>query len=112
MARNAVLVATGVTYYHPNDETAFFEWLDRIECVASYRGDVRDLFISLKRRPTRDDLLELLAFFHRYGMDLAQFSQFETKSNRDWFCDPQKYWHHGVFSKQGHSETAARTSTG
>jgi len=99
MTQNTVLVATGVTYYHPNDEAAFFEWLDRIECVASYRGEVRDLFISLKRRPTRHDLLELLAFFFRYGIDLKQLSQFETKSNRDWFCDAQKYWYRGVFGK-------------
>jgi hypothetical protein len=106
MARNIVLVATGVTYYHPNDETAFFEWLDRIECVASYRGEVRDLFISLKRRPTRYDLLELLAFFFRYGIELAQLARFETKANRDWFCDPQSYWHQGVFGEKATGSTS------
>ncbi len=100
MARNTALVASGVTYYHANDEAAFFEWLERIECVASYGGEGRDLFLSLKRRPTKLDLQELLAFFFRYQIDMAQLAQFETKKNRDWFCDRQKYWHEKVFGKQ------------
>jgi hypothetical protein len=100
MAQNNVLVATGVTYYHPNDEAAFFEWLDRMECVDSYRGEIRDLFITLKRRPTKYDLGELLAFFFRYGIDMAQLARFETKANRAWLRDPQKYWHHRVFGEK------------
>jgi hypothetical protein len=100
MAQDIVLVATGVTYYHQNDETAFFGWLDRMACVNSYRGEVRDLFISLKRRPTKDDLLELLAFFFRYGIDIAQLAQFETKANSAWLRDPQKYWHRCMFGDE------------
>ena len=44
MVQDNVLVATGVTYYHDNDETAFFDWLDRMECVENYRGEGRDFF--------------------------------------------------------------------
>ena len=94
-----VVVATSVTYYHPNDETAFFEWLARMECVEGFDGTDRDLFIRLKRRPTRSDLQELLAFCFRYGIDMAQLAKFERPSNKGWLRDPQKYWHDGMFGK-------------
>jgi hypothetical protein len=97
MAQDNLLVATNITYYHQNDETAFFDWLDRMECVESYRGELHDLLITLTRRPTKSDLQELLAFFFRYGIDMRQLAQFETKTNRSWLRDPQKYWHWRMF---------------
>ncbi|WP_397404000.1 hypothetical protein [Phenylobacterium sp.] len=94
-----VVVATRVTYYHPNDEAAFFDWLARMECVEGFDGAGRDLFIRLKRRPTKHDLQELLAFCFRYGIDLAQLAKFERPSNKTWLRDPQKYWHGGMFGE-------------
>jgi hypothetical protein len=91
------LVASRVTYYSQEDETAFFEWLDRLECVEGYRGSAHDLFIRLKRPPTKADLQELLALFFRYGVDMRQLARFETKSNQRWLRDPAKYWHGLVF---------------
>lgn len=92
---------TGVTFYHQHDERAFFEWLSRIPCVRSYAGDGRNgLVVQLKRRPGNDDLRQLLALCHRYGVDMRQLAKFETTKNRDWFCDPEKYWHRGVFGKR------------
>ena len=99
MALNNVLVATGVTYYHQNDEAAFFEWLDRIGCVDNYRGEDRSLFITLRRRPTKNDLCELLALFFRYSIEITQLVRFETKSNRHWLRDPQTYWHHRMYGE-------------
>ena len=95
-----VLVATSVTYYHPNDETAFFEWLARMECVEGFDGAGHDLFIRLRGRPTKYDLQELLAFFFRYGIDISQLARFETRSNKAWLRDPQKYWHERMFGQQ------------
>ena len=97
MTQNNVLVATSVTYYSQNDETAFFEWLDRMDIVENYRGEVHDLFITLARKPTKGDLRELLAFFFRYGIDTAQLARFETKTNRAWLRNPQTYWHRKMF---------------
>ena len=91
------LVASGVTYYSQDDETAFFEWLDRLDCVESNQGRLRALFIRLKRSPTRQDLLELLALFFRYGVDVRQLTRFETKSNRRWLRSPDAYWHRAMF---------------
>lgn len=78
------LVATGVPYYHLSDERAFFEWLDRMPFVSSYHGVVRDLFIDLNRMPTYDDLWEIIGFFRRYRVDLAQLEKFVTDENRGW----------------------------
>lgn len=89
---------TGVKFYHPSDERAFFEWLARIPCVQRYDGDGRrGLVVRLKRRPGKDDLRQLLALCHRYGVDMKQLAKFETAKNRAWFRDPQKYWYRAVF---------------
>lgn len=92
-----IIVATAVTYFHENDETAFFEWLGRIDCVESFDGEASDLFLRLKRQPNRQDLQELLAFCFRYGIDLRQLAKFETPSNRAWLRDPDKYWYEQMF---------------
>lgn len=99
MVQDNVLVATGVSYYHQNDEAAFFEWLSRMTFVESYRGEGRDLLITLKRRPTKSDLQELLAFFFRYEIDMAQLKRFETRSNSAWLRDPEKYWSGRMFAE-------------
>ena len=91
------LVARGVAYYSPHDETAFFGWLDRLDCVESYRGTLGDLVITLKRPPTKPDLRDLIALFFRYDADMRQLARFETRSNRRWLRDPAAYWHRAVF---------------
>lgn len=92
---------TGVTFYHPADERAFFEWLERIPCVGSLGGhggrDGPGLLVKLKRRPGQDDLRQLLAICHRYGVDMRQLAKFETDKNRSWFRRPGMYWHDAVF---------------
>jgi hypothetical protein len=91
---------TGVRFGHPDDERAFFEWLERIPCVASFAGEgAVGLVVRLKRRPSQDDLRQLLALCHRWGVDMRQLAKFETDQNRDWFSDPQTYWHAGVFGR-------------
>jgi hypothetical protein len=94
-------MTTGVRFGHRNDERAFFEWLSRIPCVESYDGDGsgNGLVVRLKRRPGKDDLWQLLALCHRYGVDMRQLAKFETARNRDWFRDPDKYWYRAVFGK-------------
>lgn len=91
------LIATSVRYYHQNDEAAFFGWLDRMFYVESYRGVGRDLLITLARQPNKTDLQELVAFFLRYEIDLAQLACLETRSNRNWLRNPSAAWHDRVF---------------
>ena len=48
--------------YHQENERAFFEWVERIPCVLSYRGEgALGLVVRRKRRPGNDDLRQLLA---------------------------------------------------
>lgn len=93
------LVATGVIYYHENDETAFFEWLTHIPCVDRFEGQGRDLIVHLSRAPTDDDLRELAAFFYRYKIDMSQLARFGSGTNRAWFRDPKMFWHRRVFGR-------------
>ena len=89
---------TGVEFYHLADERAFFEWLERIPCVASMRGyGRRGLVVRLKRRPGKDDLKQLIALCYRYRVDMRQLAKFETDANREWFRNPKMFWHSAVF---------------
>jgi hypothetical protein len=89
---------SGVVFYHQSDERAYFEWLARIPCVASVKGEgASGLVVRLKRRPGQDDLRQFLAIAHRYGLDMRKFAKFETDANRSWFRDPGMYWHKHVF---------------
>jgi hypothetical protein len=92
---------TGVRFYHQSDERAFFEWLERISCVSSVRGEGADgLVVRLKRRPGKDDLRQLLALCHRYGVDTRQLAKFETPENRDWFRKPGTFWYRATFGDE------------
>lgn len=97
MNDTSTIIADGVTYYHLNDEAAFFGWLDRMEVVADYKGEGTALLIRLSRIPTDEELWELLAFHQRYGIDMRQLAAFETAANAEWFSAPDAYWHGAVF---------------
>jgi hypothetical protein len=88
----------GVVFHHQADEKAFFEWLARIPCVASFAGEgPRGLVVRLRRRPGDDDLRQLIALCSRYGVNMRQLAKFETNKNREWFADPTMFWHAAVF---------------
>jgi hypothetical protein len=89
---------SNVEFYHQADERAFFEWLQRIPCVKSVEGKGdRGLVVQLTHPPEDDDLRQLLALGQRFGFDMRRLAKFETDDNRNWFHDPQMYWHKSVF---------------
>ena len=89
------LVATGVRYLSQGDETSFFEWLGRIECVQNVRGEGRSLFIELGSPPTDEDLRELIGLFYRYDIDMPQLAGF---ADREWVRNPDAFWHQRLFA--------------
>lgn len=92
------LQARSVTYYSPGDEEAFFEWLDRIECVEGGSGSGDTLYISVNRAEVDEDCLtELLALFRRYEVDLKQLRVFDSEEFAPWFRNPKAYWYAEVF---------------
>jgi len=86
------------------DEHAFFSWLRSLPSVRTVRGTGMDLRITVATRHlSQRDLRELLAIFHRYGVDkrvLAEFDRLELK----WFRDPKAYWFAGVFGTRRKGE--------
>jgi hypothetical protein len=104
MALTLEQMDTEVMFYHPADERAYFEWLERIPCVESAKGEgAKGLVVKLKRRPGDDDLRQFLALAFRYGLDMRKFAEFETEANRKWFRDPKMYWFKSVFGKEKRS---------
>ena len=87
------LIARAVEYGSPGDETAFFDWLGAIACVGVIGGVGPDLLIPLTREPSDEELRELIALFHRYGVSLGQLAVF----NRDWLLSPDAFWFSGMF---------------
>ena len=93
-----ILTAARVRFYSENDELAFFEWLDKIECIQSYNGQSDILHITIVNNGIDDiSLREIIAIFYRYGIDMKQLVKFKNKENREWFCDSHKYWFKRVF---------------
>lgn len=89
-------------YGSQNDEAAFFEWLDKIGFIASYKGLHQDGldFVRAELKtdtPNDDDLRDLIAIHHRFGRDMSRLAQFLNPSNERWFADPQMYWHEAIF---------------
>ncbi|MBF6545625.1 hypothetical protein [Nocardia brasiliensis] len=93
-----VVEATGVTYYSALDEAGFFGWLDRIRCVASYRGELRTLYLTVRLGAVDEDgLRELVALYRRYDIDLKQLRVLDAERVGPWFSDPERWWHADVF---------------
>ncbi|MGW4118107.1 hypothetical protein [Nocardia sp. NPDC004711] len=68
-AGDLILEVEPLTYYSYNDEAAFFEWLDKLPCVTSYRGRGRALFIAVNVAAVDDEAFrDLLALYQRYGL--------------------------------------------
>ncbi len=95
------LTCKGVKYCSLLDETAFFEWIEKINCIASYEGALDELYLDLVDRDLKDtELKELIALFYRYKIDMKQLAQFKTEHNKDWFYDNKRaFWNKKVFGE-------------
>jgi len=86
------------SYYSDFDEDNFFAWIKRVTSVTDINGDRDELIIKVDiPRFNSTDLLELLAVFRRYRIDLRVLGRLETSENRSWFNDRSKWWHAYVF---------------
>lgn len=92
------LKAEAVTYYSAHDEDAFFDWLGKMACVKSYYGKGTELYIVVDRAVvSRGELLDLIAFFYRYNMSMAQLREFDVPEFSGWFRRKDAYWSSRVF---------------
>lgn len=96
--KQAVLVAKRVWYYSENDEAAFFEWLDKMDCVEKYEGelDILSIYVN-KALVDAASVYEFLALFRRYGVDMKQLLVFDREEFASWFRDPRAHWYKDIF---------------
>lgn len=108
----STLKARSVRFRSEHDEHAFFEWINKLSCIKSVRGEGAILNITLDRRKVNDPALrELLALFARFGIDMTQLARFETPSNRSWFLRPGSYWFRKVFRQEARSPSTRGNRT-
>ena len=94
------LQAVEVRFFSAGDESAFFGWLRSLPCVERFEGRGRTLHIWVNANCVDEDALrELLALFHRYGVDLAQLAAFDRDDFAEWFHRENAYWHQAIFGK-------------
>lgn len=85
-------------FYSQYDESVFFKWLRDLPCVERFEGRGRVLFITVQSNLIDENALrELLALFHRYGVDKRQLAQFDRAEFVDWFQNPNASWYSEVF---------------
>lgn len=92
------LEATGVRFFSEYDESAFFDWLNKLVCVQKYEGRGRTLYITVNSEAVDEDALrEFLALFRRYGVAMRQLIVFDRDEFADWFREERAYWYSEVF---------------
>ncbi|MGE6333462.1 hypothetical protein [Stenotrophomonas sp. NPDC077659] len=96
------LHADSVVFHSRQDEASFFAWLQQLPCVVDVAGKGRIIHIQVARhRVDEEALRELLALFHRYGVDMRQLRVFDERRFADWFSGRQAWWHAAVFGRPG-----------
>jgi hypothetical protein len=92
------LEASGIRYFSPGDENAFFGWLDRLPFVEKYSGQGCTLYIRVNAVALdAEGLRELIALFRRYGIGLRQLAQFDRDEYVDWFRNKEAFWYSEIF---------------
>ena len=89
------LICDSVSYFSQGDETAFFNWLNSIECVVKVEGFGTELEVTVSSNNISDEeLREFIAIFTRYGVELKQLRAFENSNNAEWFTQNKiAFWY-------------------
>jgi len=94
------LEASRVRFFSQNDESAFFDWLKKIDCIEKYEGRGEMIYLTVSTKAmTEDYLRELLSVFRRYEISMRQLSIFDRKQFSTWFRDKRAYWYVSVFEE-------------
>ncbi len=94
-----ILICKSVKFYCRKDEDAFFEWIQKIDCIEKISGVGRELYLHIAADDIHDySLYDLIGLFCRYKIDMHQLARFLTDDNKKWFYDNKKaFWHRKVF---------------
>ncbi len=88
MNEKKILIFTPMKFYSPEDEELFFNWIDKVGCIESYKGIGKELHLIVVNRPiTFNEYRNLNGLFKRYNLENpGQLKKmFCTEDNQDWF---------------------------
>lgn len=97
MSDSHELIAASVKYGSYNDERAFFEWLERIKGIERFEGIGHELRIHVSQNIDEPGLLDLIALFYRYGVDLTQIPKIFSAHAHPWLRQDTAYWFRAMF---------------
>ena len=100
MSKKVVITlrAKAVRFLSEQDEAAFFQWLRKLEECVSLRGEGDTIVLDVEKSKLQsDELRELIALFHRYGIEMRQLRAFEIRSNKSWLANEKAYWHGAMY---------------
>ncbi|MCD5329674.1 hypothetical protein ACFFU8_15245 [Chromobacterium piscinae] len=89
------------SFYSYGDERRFFQGLDEIDCIKNIKGVGRDLIFDINLNYlSKERLLELIALFWRYQIDLAPLRVLAERSKKfAWLSEECHYWHGHMYSR-------------
>ena len=86
--KNLILIFEPLKFYSPDDEDLFFEWINKINCIESYKGISTQLELIVSCQPISfNDFLNLNGLFKRYKLKNPEQLEklFKNENNKDWF---------------------------
>ena len=88
-----------LTFYSQLDEDSLFSWMEKISIIEDIRGIGDSIIFSVKDELSKDDLMEIIALFFRYGIDMKQLEILKSDDNESWFCNREMYWYDAIFKE-------------
>ena len=83
------------------DEDRFFSGFHGISAVREFTGVARGLNINLDgRKMSIQNIRELIALLHRYGVDLEPLAVLSKGRYSVWLKNPDAYWYKSMFSRE------------
>jgi hypothetical protein len=90
------LVCKRVRYCSRFDEDTFFEWIKKIPCIYHFEGAGDELYLDLLDRDLKpEEIIEIIALFRRYYVNMKQLAPYKTEANKHIFDD----FHKEIFGK-------------
>lgn len=85
-------------FYSRLDEDAFFSRLNQIPGAVSVEGFLRTINVSVDPSAVDEDgMRELISLFQRYGIDMQQLRELETKEFSTWMRHRSAYWSKSMY---------------
>lgn len=88
----------GASFFSDMDEDMLFAWLEAIKAIRSISGAGDDLILDIDPDALcREDALELVAIFARYGLALKALRPLAEDGRFHFLNDPDAYWYNVMF---------------